>query len=121
MTTTPSRSAPSCDAPRTCGDGPGFSRTKGRSISCSPHPRVVSTDFARLWDTGIVGVHESDTKTVHHPDAGAITFDCDVLTAPGSDLRIVAYTAAPGSDAADRLRLLNVIGTQTMTEDSTPG
>lgn len=83
--------------------------------------RGVSTDFARLWDTGIVGVHESDTKTVHHPDVGTLTFDCDVLIAPGSDLRIVTYTAAPGSDAADRIRLLNVIGTQAMTEDSTPG
>lgn len=83
--------------------------------------RNVSTDFARLWDTGIVGVHESDSKTVHHPDVGTFTFDCDVLTAPGSDLRIVAYTATPGSDTADRLRLLNVIGMQAMTEGSTPG
>lgn len=83
--------------------------------------RGVSTDFAHLWDAGIVGVHESDTKTVHHPDVGPFTLDCDVLMAPGSDLRIVAYTTAPGSDTADRLRLLNVIGTQAMTEDSTPG
>jgi transcriptional regulator with XRE-family HTH domain len=82
--------------------------------------REVSTDFARLWDSGIVGVHKSDTKTVHHPDVGTFTLDCDVLTVPGSDLRIVAHTAAPGSDAADRLRLLNVIGTQAMAEGSTP-
>ncbi|MGW5658798.1 helix-turn-helix transcriptional regulator [Streptomyces sp. NPDC003758] len=82
--------------------------------------RAVSTDFARLWDTGIVGVHESDTKTVHHPDIGTFTVDCDVLVAPGSDLRIVAYTAAPGSDAADRLRLLNVTGTRAMIEGNTP-
>jgi transcriptional regulator with XRE-family HTH domain len=82
--------------------------------------RGVSTDFARLWETGIVGVHETDTKTIHHPDVGTLTLDCDVLMVPGSDLRIVAYTAAPGSDASDRLRLLNVIGTQAMTENSTP-
>jgi transcriptional regulator with XRE-family HTH domain len=82
--------------------------------------RGVSTQFARLWDTGIVGVHETDTKTIHHPDVGTLTLDCDVLIAAGSDLRIVAYTAAPGSDAADRLKLLNVIGTQAMTEDRTP-
>ncbi|MFK4227857.1 helix-turn-helix transcriptional regulator, partial [Streptomyces sp. NPDC019890] len=80
--------------------------------------REASTDFARLWETGIVGVHETDTKTVHHPDVGTLTLDCDVLIAAGSDLRVVAYTAAPGSDTADRLRLLNVIGTQAMTEDS---
>ncbi|WP_240139331.1 helix-turn-helix domain-containing protein [Streptomyces sp. MUM 178J] len=82
--------------------------------------RAVSTDFVRLWDTGAVGVHETHTKTVHHPEAGTFTLDCDVLTAPGSDLRIVAYTAAPGSDAADRLGLLHVIGTQAMAEDGTP-
>ncbi|MCX4694771.1 helix-turn-helix transcriptional regulator [Streptomyces sp. NBC_01408] len=78
--------------------------------------RSHSTDFARLWDTGIVGVHDTDTKTVHHPDAGTLTLDCDVLMVPGSDLRIVAYTAAPGTDTADRLRLLHVIGTQAMAE-----
>lgn len=82
--------------------------------------RGVSTDFARLWDTGIVGVHETDTKTIHHPDIGTLTLDCDVLIAPGSDLRIVTYTAAPNSEAADKLKLLVVIGTQAMTEGSTP-
>lgn len=80
--------------------------------------REVSASFARLWDTGIVGVHETDTKTIHHPDVGTLTLDCDVLIVPASDLRIVAYTAAPGSDAADKIRLLNVIGTQAMGSSS---
>ncbi|WP_307849638.1 helix-turn-helix transcriptional regulator [Qaidamihabitans albus] len=83
--------------------------------------RSVSTRFADLWDTGTVGVHETHTKTMHHAEVGTLAIDCDVLTASGSDLRIVAYTAAPGSDTADRLRLLNVIGTQAMTEDGIPG
>lgn len=68
--------------------------------------RAVSPNFAHLWDTGAVGVHEPHTTTIHHPDAGTLTLDCDILTAPGSDLRIVAFTAAPGSAAADRLKLL---------------
>jgi hypothetical protein len=51
---------------------------------------------------------------MHHPDVGTLTLDCDVLVDPGSDLRIVAYTAAPGSDTAEKIRLLNVIGTQAM-------
>lgn len=76
--------------------------------------RRTATSFARLWDTGIVGVHETDSKTIHHPEIGPIEVDCDVLTVPGSDLRIVAYTAAPGSEAADKLKLLDVIGTQDM-------
>jgi transcriptional regulator with XRE-family HTH domain len=78
--------------------------------------RSVSTRFADLWAAHAVGVHGTDTKTIHHPDVGPLTLDCDVLTVPGSDLRIVAYTAAPGSDAAAKLRLLAVVGTQDMAE-----
>ena len=76
--------------------------------------RETGTDFAALWDSGIVGIHQSGAKTISHPDIGTITLDCDVLVAAGSDLRVVAYTAPPGSDAAARLGLLDVIGTQAM-------
>ncbi len=76
--------------------------------------RATSARFAELWDTRAVGAHEMDRKTIHHPEIGPLTLDCDVLTAAASDLRIVAYTAPPGSDAADKLKLLAVIGTQTM-------
>ncbi|MEU4537078.1 helix-turn-helix transcriptional regulator [Streptosporangium sp. NPDC023825] len=76
--------------------------------------RNASPRFAELWDSHVVGVHESDRKTVHHPDVGPLTLDCDVLTVPGSDLRIIVYSAAPGTEAADKLKLLTVIGTQTM-------
>jgi transcriptional regulator with XRE-family HTH domain len=82
--------------------------------------RRVSHRFAGLWNSHIVGFHDSDSKTVHHPDVGPVTVDCDTLTVPGGDLRISVYSAAPGSPAAGRLRLLGVIGTQTMT-DNTPG
>lgn len=78
--------------------------------------RAASGRFADLWDARAVGTHEEDRKTIHHPDVGPLTLDCDVLTAYGSDLRVVMYTAAPGSDDADRLKLLAVIGTQDMTE-----
>ncbi|MET9589484.1 helix-turn-helix transcriptional regulator [Streptomyces sp. NPDC006516] len=77
--------------------------------------RETSTVFAGLWDSGIVGTHASGTKTVHHPEVGRLTLSCDVLVAAGSDLRVVAYTAAPGSEAAAALGLLDVIGTQAMT------
>jgi transcriptional regulator with XRE-family HTH domain len=75
-------------------------------VSC----RTRSPEFARLWDSGVVGVHESDRKTVRHPQVGDLTLDCDVLTVPGADLRIVAYTAARGTPDADRLDLLRVVG-----------
>jgi hypothetical protein len=74
--------------------------------------RRVSERFAELWDQGVVGFHESDRKTVDHPDLGPITLDCETFTAPGSDLRIVGYTAAPRSEAAEKLKLLDVVGLQ---------
>jgi hypothetical protein len=40
--------------------------------------------------------------------------DCDVLSVPAVDLRMVAFTAAPGSADADKLRLLAVLGTQDL-------
>jgi hypothetical protein len=76
---------------------------------------AASPRFAALWDTGTVGTHDASRKTVCHPDVGLVTVDCDVLTVHGSDLRIVAYTAAAGSEAAEKLRLLSVIGTQALT------
>jgi hypothetical protein len=74
--------------------------------------RAASPRFAQLWDSRAVGAHERDRKTVHHPELGPVTVDCDVLTVAGSDLRVVAFTAAPGSEDADKLRLLAVLGTQ---------
>jgi transcriptional regulator with XRE-family HTH domain len=78
--------------------------------------RAASDEFGRVWAERAVGTHESSRKTFTHPAAGELTLDCDVLTAPSSDLRIVAYTAAPGSEAASKLRLLAVVGTQELAE-----
>jgi hypothetical protein len=77
--------------------------------------RAASARFVELWQARSVGEYTSDVKTVHHPEAGAIALDCDMLTVVGSDVRLVAYTAAPGSESAEKLRLLAVIGTQEMT------
>ncbi|MEV4473461.1 helix-turn-helix transcriptional regulator [Nonomuraea sp. NPDC049504] len=77
--------------------------------------RTESPEFETLWTSGAVGRHESARKTIDHPHVGAITLDCDVLVVAGEDLRIMVYTAEPGTDDADRLALLSVIGTQELT------
>jgi transcriptional regulator with XRE-family HTH domain len=76
--------------------------------------RAGYDDFAQLWDQPVVGFHQSERKTIRHPEVGTFDIDCDVLAVPGSDLRIVVYTAAPNTEAAERLRLLSVIGLQAM-------
>jgi hypothetical protein len=77
--------------------------------------RAGSGRFAQLWESGAVGAHEAARKVIAHPQVGDVTLDCDVLAVSGSDLRIMVYTAEPGSEDADRLALLTVLGTQTLT------
>ena len=72
--------------------------------------RRASPDFERRWAQAHVAQHRSSRKTATATPVGPIEVDCDVLTVPGSDLRLVVYTAAPGSDDASRLELLKVTG-----------
>jgi transcriptional regulator with XRE-family HTH domain len=66
--------------------------------------------FAALWHDGAVGGHAEDRKTIRHPDIGDVTVDCDVLSDSDTDLKIVIYTAAPGSEDAIKLDLALVAG-----------
>jgi len=77
--------------------------------------RAESPEFGRLWGQAHVARHRSSTKTATSTPVGPIVVDCDVLTVPGTDLRIVMYTAVPGSSDASRLELLRVSGTQALT------
>ncbi|WCB94160.1 hypothetical protein DSM104299_02889 [Baekduia alba] len=75
--------------------------------------RAASPRFAELWERRPVGQRVADRKTIDHPEVGPITLDCDILTVRGSDLRLIVYTAAPGSADASALALLATIGLQT--------
>ena len=66
--------------------------------------RRMSPRFEALWEQRPVGRHVADRKTIEHPEIGRITVDCDVLTVAGSDLRLVVYTAPPGSARRPRAR-----------------
>ena len=67
-----------------------------------------------------IAQHRSSRKTLTRTPVGPITVDCDVLTVPGSDLRIVVYTAVPGSEDASRLDLLRVTGLQPLEAADVP-
>ena len=68
--------------------------------------RAASDPFGDLWDANDVKVLHDVHKTIEHPELGAIELDCDVLTVDGADLRVVVFTAKPGTAAADSLALL---------------
>ena len=75
--------------------------------------RRESPEFARRWETGRIAEHRTSRKVVASR-VGPVEIDCDVLTVPGSDLRIVVYTAVPGSPDAAALDLLRVTGLQEL-------
>lgn len=65
--------------------------------------REANGRFAELWDRYETVQGVPTHKTVVHPELGPITLDCDVLTIEGSDLRIVLYSASPGTRDAELL------------------
>ncbi|WP_432845380.1 helix-turn-helix transcriptional regulator [Amycolatopsis sp. CA-161197] len=77
-----------------------------------------SPRFAELWDADapMSPPDPARHKTVAHPAAGPITLDCDTLVVAGDDVRIMVYTAEPGTEDAERLALAIVLGTQTLVE-----
>ncbi|MFF8196553.1 helix-turn-helix domain-containing protein [Streptomyces bobili] len=63
--------------------------------------------FAQWWGDHRVAARTVGTKTLIHPVVGEITLDCDTLTAStDTDQYLTVWTAAPGSPAHDRLRIL---------------
>lgn len=77
-----------------------------------------SPRFAELWAARVVEVHRSARKSVEHPTVGLIALDCDILTVADSDLRIIAYTAEPGTEDAAKLDLVRVLGTQELAPNA---
>ncbi|MFF4899751.1 helix-turn-helix domain-containing protein [Streptomyces sp. NPDC001068] len=78
--------------------------------------RAGSERFAELWDAGVVGRLEASRKTIEHPQVGPVTLDCDQLRVEQHDLRILVYSAEPGTAAAEKLDLISVLGTQSLTD-----
>jgi transcriptional regulator with XRE-family HTH domain len=70
--------------------------------------REESPRFAALWNEGRAAAHQSMVKTVHTALVGDITLDCDVVTVPDSDIKLVVYSAAESSQDAEKLDFLRV-------------
>jgi len=71
--------------------------------------------FRELWESGAVGEHRSERKVIRNDVVGDIELDCDSLSVAGSDLRIIAYTAPAGSEAAEKLDFLRVSAVAAVT------
>lgn len=71
-----------------------------------------SDEFAVLWERHEIASRAGTLKRFLHPLIGPLTLDCQVLTSENLTEKLVVFTASPGSEDADRLALLSVIGSQ---------
>jgi transcriptional regulator with XRE-family HTH domain len=74
-----------------------------------------SPEFARAWARHEVGTRWSDRKTIVHPELGRIVVDCQVLLTENQAQALLLFTATPGSEDAEKLALLGVVGQQTFS------
>lgn len=74
-----------------------------------------SEEFALLWADHEVRTQQRLCQTVFHPIVGRVDFVCEVLHVPERDQRVILYVAEPGSPSEDAIRLLDVVGTQSLS------
>jgi transcriptional regulator with XRE-family HTH domain len=72
----------------------------------------VSAEFTGMWELHEVGTRFEDHKTVIHPELGQIELDCQALFTEDQGQALLVLTAAPQTEAAEKLKLLAVLGQQ---------
>jgi MmyB-like transcription regulator ligand binding domain len=92
----------------------------GEAIELVERLRSESDEFANLWNDHDVGTHAGgERKRLVHPRIGTIELDCQVMVAQNEAQMLLVYTATPGTEDHDKLKLLAVIGTQQFNTDET--
>jgi len=82
--------------------------------------REESTEFAEIWDHQNVEQELVErSKRFLHPEVDMIRVDCQVLVAENQAQALLVFTATPGSEDHDKLRLLAVLGAQDFAADAT--
>lgn len=79
-----------------------------------------SEEFRTVWNEHEIGVRYHDTKRFVHPELGGLDLTCQALLDPEQSHRLLVYTAVPGSESHEKLRLLSVIGDQQITRPVPP-
>ena len=72
--------------------------------------RAESAEFLALWERHEVGIRPASAKRFLHPEVGLVELECQTLVDPEQSHLLLVYTAAPGSESHEKLRLLSVIG-----------
>ncbi|GAA1402151.1 helix-turn-helix transcriptional regulator [Catellatospora coxensis] len=69
---------------------------------------TASPEFADLWRGHPVPGPYCVAKRLRHPQVGPIELQCQILLDPDQSQSLLVYTATPGSESHEKLRLLSV-------------
>ncbi|WP_213815490.1 helix-turn-helix transcriptional regulator [Glaciihabitans sp. dw_435] len=72
----------------------------------------ISPEFTAIWDLQDVATRFEDHKVLVHRELGEIELDCQVLFTEDQGQALLVLTAAPRTEAAEKLELLAVVGQQ---------
>ncbi|MBB4932598.1 transcriptional regulator with XRE-family HTH domain [Lipingzhangella halophila] len=75
-----------------------------------------SPEFAGVWAEHDVAFRRADRKRIVHPTLGLLDVNCLSLFSEDGRQRLLWFTPALGTDSADLLDLLAVLGPQTLVE-----
>ncbi|MGM7645360.1 helix-turn-helix domain-containing protein [Nocardia ignorata] len=75
-----------------------------------------SAEFAAIWTAHEVAFRRNDRKRINHPALGLIEVNCLNLFSEDGRQRLLWFTPAVGTDSANKLDLLTVVGTQEFTD-----
>ncbi|GAA1521932.1 helix-turn-helix transcriptional regulator [Sphaerisporangium rubeum] len=73
-----------------------------------------SEEFRQVWADHEIGIRPHDVKHFVHPEVGVLELNCQRLVDPGQAHSLLVYTAVPGSESYEKLKVLSVIGTQRL-------
>lgn len=92
----------------------GAEGTRARAAEIVRELAPRSPEFVVLWETHEVRRRFEENKVLIHPELGEIEVDCQALFTEDESQALIVLTAAPGSEAAGKLELVRVLGTQTV-------
>ncbi len=69
-----------------------------------------------MWAEHEVGIKHTKLKRYRHPEVGALELHCQSLFDVDQSQALLVFTAVPGSESAEKLALLTVLGAQRLAQ-----
>lgn len=90
----------------------GVMSQRGPDSRAAEYSRMLldrSEEFRAVWERQEIGLQPRDTKRYVHPEVGVLELSCQTLVDPVQSHFLLVYTAEPGTESHEKLRLLSTL------------